>query len=160
MSVFHLSDIGKMIRRIATLKIIPNNFCLCNPKRGCEKNPIDAMTLGLTIEVVLGGRFVALGVKRPPGVTKAATRTGQFLVNGRIRGLIEVPHQDQGLVFFLKKLPNETGTVIPGLGGDVIQVCIDKIKPELPVNFLKKGVGYHAGKGAVPIFTAMNGRGL
>jgi hypothetical protein len=42
----------------------------------------------------------------------------------------------------------------------VVQVSIDEIKPEIAAGLLEKTVGHHAGKGAVPAYTAMDGRRL
>src|SRR3974377_708044 len=132
MSVLHLDDIRKMIRGIATPDIIPDYFGFGNPKRRGAENPIDAVAPGPAVKIMLRGRFVAFGVEGPPGVHEAAARTGQFLKHGLVRGLIEVTHQDQRLVFFLEELPNKAGPVKTGRRGDVVQVGIAEIKPQVP----------------------------
>jgi hypothetical protein len=77
-------------------------------------------------------------------------------VNGRIGQVIEIASQYRRFGQSPEQIPEDVSGAFPCLARDMIQVGIREIEPEVPMRFPEKTIGDHAGKGAVPTFTAMD----
>src|SRR3990172_9017196 len=87
--VFHLSQIGEMIRRIPAFLIVGDDLYCFDAERRGGQNPINAAAPVFAVKVMLGGRVLVRRMAGAPSIDQGAVFPDELPVNRGVRRFIK-----------------------------------------------------------------------
>jgi len=161
-SSFQLDHIRKMVGRIPASFVIVQDSCIQNLKMRTHQNPIHAHFLRGPAESVMRETFGAGAAAHSlPSVSKPRIGTRKQSVKGRIRAVIEIPHQDHRLSFSGHCPVSDQPTLfVTGLRFHMVEMGNHRPYRSFSIAGGNSGKAHHPRESAAPVLAEMDMGGL
>ncbi len=156
-----IRNIGKVIGRVASPEVIPNDVHIPDLKMVGNQDPIHTAFLGHSRKAMVGFVFISFGLAAfPPRVVQTHLGVRQDPVHRGFGTVVEIAHEHVSAGMGLNPSGQNPGLLPSRLRADVVQMGHGNPQGLAGFPIPDLSPAHHARKGAVPVLAAMDRRRL